>query len=90
MWKMYDVHRTVNNGTFPSEEQYNIVVELFIRSLQELGIDTVTFLEVADVIDAAKPYILGQKIPETRKKCPAIVSESVRKCPMEHKVPKSF
>ena len=67
--KMYVAHKHVNKGGFPTEEQYEIVVELFIRTLQELGIDTTTFLEVADVIDTAKPYILGEKKPEcTRKK----------------------
>ena len=68
--KMYDAHRHVNNGSFPDEEQYNIVVELFIRALQELNIDTNAFLEFVDVIDTVKPYILGEVEPavECRRK----------------------
>ena len=43
---MYEAHKHVNNGQFPTEEQYDIVLEHFVGTLQELGVkEDVTMLE---------------------------------------------
>ena len=62
---MYEAHRHVNNGQFPTQLQYDIVLEHFAGTLQELGVNEEIVSEVAGIIESVRPQILGLDNPDS-------------------------
>ena len=60
---MYESHKHVNKGQFPTQEQYDIVLEHFAGTLQELGVDAQLIGEVAAIVESVRLQILGLHNP---------------------------
>ena len=64
---MYEAHRTVNNGTFPTSQQYDILLQHFLDTLQYLGVKNAIIDEFEVIVESLRPQILGLENPDANE-----------------------
>ena len=61
---MYEAHKHVNKGKFPTEDQFNVIGEIFVGTMVEFNVSQDVIAEVGGLVASLKPQVLGFENPE--------------------------
>ena len=61
---MYEAHKHANKGKFPTEDQFNVIGEIFVGTMVEFNVSQDVIAEVGGLVASLKPQVLGFENPE--------------------------